>query len=452
MEIIVKTVRRNIYQEGYLVVFLMFLGCNVFAHTTTSDTIKKKGWNFGVLPAVSFDSDLGFQYGGLVDAFNYGDGTIYPNYKHEVYVEISRMTKGSGINRFFYNSGKSFKKILLSLDATYLTDMAFPFYGINGAQSLYTQSFTDKESSSYKSRMFYAYDRKLMRVEPIFIGVLKGNSKWIAGAGIYKYEIGSVNIDKLNKGKDEKDKLPTIDLLYDLYVKNGLIAKEDASGGWYNHLFGGFIYDTRNSTANPERGMMQEALVGISPEGAGNTRTCFKVGLSHRQFIPIVKKRLTFGYRLAWTFNSDNTPWYARQLLLKSNPNSAYSEGVGGGKTVRGIKLYRVIGQDFAYGNFEFRYRFARTRIFKQNFYLTLSSFYDVGYITRFSRLQLSDVVDDSRIQYFSNSKTDGLHQGVGMGLRVIMNENFIVAFDYGKALDKQDGDTGFYINLNFLF
>jgi hypothetical protein len=32
------------------------------------------------------------------------------------------------------------------------------------------------------------------------------------------------------------------------------------------------------------------------------------------------------------------------------------------------------------------------------------------------------------------------------------MNQNFIVAIDYGKALDKRDGTSGIYIGLNFLF
>ena len=41
--------------------------------------IIKKGWNFGPLPVVGFDSDLGFQYGLCCDIFNYGDGTHYPS-------------------------------------------------------------------------------------------------------------------------------------------------------------------------------------------------------------------------------------------------------------------------------------------------------------------------------------------------------------------------------------
>ncbi|MDD4190099.1 MAG: hypothetical protein PHI28_02120 [Mangrovibacterium sp.] len=39
-----------------------------------------------------------------------------------------------------------------------------------------------------------------------------------------------------------------------------------------------------------------------------------------------------------------------------------------------------------------------------------------------------------------------------GAGLRIVMNENFVVAFDYGMASDSRDGATGFYMGLNYLF
>ncbi len=43
-------------------------------------------------------------------------------------------------------------------------------------------------------------------------------------------------------------------------------------------------------------------------------------------------------------------------------------------------------------------------------------------------------------------------HVGVGGGIHFILNHNFIVTVDYGMALKKEDGDTGLYINLNYLF
>ena len=57
--------------------------------------IIKSGWNFGPLPVVGFDSDLGFQYGVCCDIFNYGDGTNYPQYDYKINIEASTYTKGS---------------------------------------------------------------------------------------------------------------------------------------------------------------------------------------------------------------------------------------------------------------------------------------------------------------------------------------------------------------------
>ena len=53
---------------------------------------------------------------------------------------------------------------------------------------------------------------------------------------------------------------------------------------------------------------------------------------------------------------------------------------------------------------------------------------------------------------YFTTASKDKLHQSIGLGFRVIMNQNFVVAFEYGHAIQKQDGVSGFYINLNYLF
>jgi len=46
----------------------------------------------------------------------------------------------------------------------------------------------------------------------------------------------------------------------------------------------------------------------------------------------------------------------------------------------------------------------------------------------------------------------DTPHVAVGLGLKIAMNENFIISADIGKALKEQDGGIEFYIGLNYLF
>jgi hypothetical protein len=81
-----------------------------------------------------------------------------------------------------------------------------------------------------------------------------------------------------------------------------------------------------------------------------------------------------------------------------------------------------------------------------------LNSFIDFGTVTKkidTSDLQLSPSVTSS--DYF-NPGSEKLHTSYGAGLRVVMNYNFVIAMDYGIATDKQDGDSGIYIGLNYLF
>ncbi|HEX7583359.1 MAG TPA: hypothetical protein VF373_01620, partial [Prolixibacteraceae bacterium] len=87
-----------------LSVVCVCLTLGVFAQTEKKDELVKKNWNFGALPTITFDTDLGFQYGALVNLYDYGDGTRYPKYNQSLYFEVSRFTKGSGINRFYYDS------------------------------------------------------------------------------------------------------------------------------------------------------------------------------------------------------------------------------------------------------------------------------------------------------------------------------------------------------------
>ena len=76
----------------------------------------KTGWNFGALPVISFDSDLGLQLGALTNLYHYGDGSRYPTYDHSLYLEGSWFLKGSGIFRFYYDSDRLIKGIRTSLD------------------------------------------------------------------------------------------------------------------------------------------------------------------------------------------------------------------------------------------------------------------------------------------------------------------------------------------------
>ena len=141
----------------------------------------KKGLGFGALPAISYDSDLGFQYGAFVNLFDYGDGTNYPKYKHSLYLELSTYTKGTTIARVRYDSEHLIPNIRTTLDVAYVPDQMADFYGFNGYQSIYD----DNLNESYRN--FYKNEKNTFRIKADFQGYF-GESKfgWVAGYAFYK--------------------------------------------------------------------------------------------------------------------------------------------------------------------------------------------------------------------------------------------------------------------------
>ena len=71
-----------------LLLFILFAPClhaEMVADSVKSNSKKdkiKKGWNFGGLPILAYDSDMGLQYGALANIYYYGDGSTYPQYFH----------------------------------------------------------------------------------------------------------------------------------------------------------------------------------------------------------------------------------------------------------------------------------------------------------------------------------------------------------------------------------
>ena len=62
------------------------------------------------------------------------------------------------------------------------------------------------------------------------------NLRWVAGYELMDMQIGSVPIDKLNKGKDPEDMLPNVPNLFDNYVNWGIINQNEKDGGWHNSI------------------------------------------------------------------------------------------------------------------------------------------------------------------------------------------------------------------------
>lgn len=443
---------------------ITFLLASLVALTLSGQEKKAKtGWKFGgALPAISFDSNLGFQYGALADFYNYGNPTIYPEYYDHIYIEVSRYTKGSGINRLMFESNHIIPGVEWVLDLSYLPDLANHFYGFNGYESVFNNNWMDDKEDGYRSAMFYRFERNQLRFKNDFQGRLAGdNIKWNAGFALQNFKISSVDIDRLNKGRD--DLLPQVNEepgLFELYRDSlGLISPNEADGGWVNTIKAGLSWDSRDNRPNPMKGIWTELGFEIAPKFLGNDWGFSKFYITHRQYFTIIEKDLSLVYRLGYqTTISGEVPFFYQSQVITSRLTGYSSEGLGGSSSLRGVLQNRVIGDAFVMGNIELRWKPIYFTLFKQECYLGLDLFYDFGMITKSIEFpgNLQSIFNSRMTGYnfgdFFNPDSEKPHQCAGISIMPVMNENFVVAIDIGKAFNAQDGNIGFSFGLNYLF
>jgi outer membrane protein assembly factor BamA len=175
-----------------------------------------------------------------------------------------------------------------------------------------------------------------------------------------------------------------------------------------------------------------------------------KIALMHRQYFTLWPDRLSFAYRIAYQAKLWGTMPYYMLPFIYQGGNSVDRDGLGGAKTMRGILRNRVVGDDYAFGNTELRWKFIRTLILKQNVYFALSAFTDAGMVTGKYKIDRTKI--NAENQEMFPDEDEKLHISYGGGFYIAINQNFVIATNYGLSADKRDGDHGLYINLNWLY
>ena len=409
--------------------------------------IIKTGWNFGPLPVLGFDSDLGFQYGVCCDIFNFGDGSRYPRYFYKFNVEISRYTKGSGVFRFYSDMPYLIKDTKLFFDLTYNYSKKFEFFGFNGYEaSLFDPNivaYADVED--FKSGYHYI-KRNTLR----FVGSMQRNLfhvpnlNWVAGLAYY-----NVSTDSLNLAAYEGQQT-----LYSNYVKAGIIKENEKNGGNIAQLRLGLNYDSRDHNSDPSKGIYAEyTLTGSSDFIDGNGYNSLIQTFMWRHYVPIYKDKLTFAYRLGVQHKiAGSTPWYMINNINMPFFQKMYTEGLGGVVTMRGVNRNGVLGDGFVLGNAELRWHFLDFKFINQNWQLAFSPFFDAGMIIQPFREEELKTAEIEGVELYSGDK-ENLHMSAGAGLKIIMNRNMILGVDMGRALDTRDGEKfKFFVGFNYIF
>lgn len=432
-------------KKHLLIALALLLSVSAFSQ---KKEIIKKGWNFGPLPVVGYDADLGFQYGVCCDIFNYGDGSRYPRYNYKFNVEASRYTKGSGVFRFYSDMPYVLDDTKLFFDVTYFYAKKYEFFGFNGFEASTFDPYLDFEKDGY-----HFINRNQFR----FVGSMQRpffdvpNLYWTAGLAYYNTKVNRINME----GYEDQV------TLYENYVNTGIIKEDEAHGGNTTQIRLGMVYDSRDHNSDPTRGIYAEAtLVGapdfIDRKGYGNLSYTFL----WRQYLPLYQDKLTFAYRLgAQNRIAGKTPWYMINNLNTMFFQKMYTEGLGGAVTMRGVNRNGVIGEGFAFANVELRWRIVGFQFINQNWQVALNPFFDAGMVTqKFREKEMIDAepmmpaIPDCGPMYYSGDK-ESIHMAAGCGLKLIMNRNLIVSAEMGRALDNRDGQKlKTFIGFNYIF
>jgi len=442
-------------------ILLVFILAAAFSAEAGAEQKVKTGWNFGVLPAVSYNSDLGLQYGVTADIYNYGDGSTFPRYKHKFTTEISHYTKGMTRLHLFYDSKYLIPGIRVTSAATFMNNPMFSFYGFNGSATTYNPMMNSgsKEGKANNAELvdkglapnaYYNFKRNMFRFLLDFQGEIAENLNWAAGVSYWNFNIGTKTGNFTYGG--EKYEYSPLDL-YTIYKGAGVIKDFEAEGGSRAEIKAGVVYDTRDLDSAPSHGMWAELYLNGSPDLFGDGASYLKLCAHFRQYVPVVENRLTFAYHLAYQGTvAGETPWYMQQNITTLYLRQILSEGLGSINTVRGCLYNRFIGDSYAWGNFELRLKLLDFNFINQSWYLATNPFFDLGMIVKPFRTEELAALTGKSVEDYTKEATK-LHESAGLGIKLVMNQNFIVSCEVAKPFHKEDNPgMGVNIGLNYIF
>lgn len=446
----------------------------------------KTGWSFGILPTATYSVDNGFQAGAFGDVYYYGDGKTYPDPLHKISWEASYFTH-SHRSRFYlaYDSKYLIPGMRLNASATYMNDPLYSFWGFNGGASLAglvkpdgddfkAHPDYDKQSAyqaywsnPYAATNYFGMNRQMLRILANVQGRITDNLNWAAGVNFWNWVLG----DMRDTGVTLKDKNGNVikenvfynkeNTLYKDYQKLGIIKPEEANGGMALELNAGLVFDTRDIEAAPNRGIWAEAYLNGNVINQRYLKACayFRHYISIP--IPIPAGNPVFAYRLAWQQTiAGETPLY----MIQNNPllvqRNMISEGFGSSNTIRGLRDNRILAEGFAWANTELRVKLVNFKLFNQFFYIAVNPFFDAGIITkpyRAAEFEKAKTVNAATYlpleQLYDSSKVGDIVYSAGGGLKIAMNQNFIVSVELAKCFYKPlDGGLWLGIGINYQF
>lgn len=397
----------------------------------------KQGFSFVPLPIMGYNSDLGFQFGACADIHQYGrEPSLFPDFLYHIHFEGSYYTKGQLLLHGQYDSSHLIPGVDFVASLTWQKDPLFQFYGFDGFVSPYDPALDRHDGSAY-----YCFNRNMIRFLTSMQGNIAGAWGWMAGLNYRYVKSGILDF----KGYDSDN------TLFGRYLDAGVIDQSELEGHTAD-LIAGIKYDTRDFEPNPTKGIWAEAYLNGSPDFTASGHSFLKASLRWRQYLTPGPDWLTIAYHLGYQATLlGRTPFYMAHNISTIRIRQTCTEGLGGVNTIRGVMMNRIIGDSYAWANFELRFRLLTFNVLGMELGIAANPFFDVGMITKPYRLdEIASLTgeDAARLRKLAMKP----HAGTGAGLKFSIDKNYILSFEWGVPLNKDDGRSSIYFTSDFVF
>lgn len=408
-----------------------------FAQTDSilSNNIQSKGkTSYGGIPIVSYDADIGLRYGGVINYFKYND-SLSKKYSENLFFRIFNTTKKSFQIQSVYETDNLIKNSKTVIEATYLNDKSYDFYGYNGNQTRYNTTFEDPNDKDYIHEDFYSINRELIRFRFDFQRYLTSSKlRLLTGITISKFNISQQ---------------PSDNNLYSKYSMMDIVPKHEQKGGFANYLIVGIVYDNRNNQCYCSEGKWFESFFILSSKQLSSIGFS-KYILSYRSYNKIGKTKFVVMSRSSLQLKTSGTiPSYLKTTYFDTKLNQ---DGLGGGFNLRGYNRNRITADGFGLINLEIRKNLWNFNSKKMSIDFDISFFTDNAFIIQEQLINKEKIPVEYQTKLFDfNSKR--YYSSAGVGGYIILNKNSVISLNYGFPINHKESKGGaIYIGSSFLF
>ncbi len=406
---------------------------------------KAERLEWGALPAISGNTDIGFGFGIIANIAKYQKGYYPYRWRLEVlWFMTVKEAPGGGVEFPYHDDyisldmpGLAGGKLRLEMKFAFGRYTTSGYYGLGNnskAPKVWENFNPETQKEEYiLARRRYQYDRifpnirinariNLTKILLLFVGS-EFTYNWL------NFYPKSKLVEDLKNSRDPNQKSQEIQA-----VRNILLGTEPHPDLLFRI---GLVFDNRDHETTPSKGMFHDISLQLSPgTGMGMKYAYGGFTLHTRFFLPIYKKHLVLAARFLTDLLFGQVPFYQ----LATSGGLYPIEATGGSKSIRGVPSRRYHGKIKILSTIEIRSMLLpwNIKFLGQIFNVGLNAFIDVGRVwTDYAPYPELD-------EPFENFKI-----GFGGGLRLLWGENFIIRADVGYS---PGNPLGIYIGVGQVF